>query len=149
MTEYEINEATQVIRPCGKESSIVCEEDAEYEVSDTTNNIIKYNCAFYGSSYAGRCEGTKALTGLKTKYPIIIEESRKLIFFPTSSIRTQESIWLSFNQIKDIEKSGKFCKVTFVNGKSVVLPISYYLVNNQYHRASLLKAKLYERIKEM
>ncbi len=67
MTEYEINEATQVIRPCGKDVSIVCEEDAEYEVSDTTNNIIKYNCVFYGSSYAGRCEGTKSLTGLKTK----------------------------------------------------------------------------------
>ena len=149
MSEYEINEATQVIRPCGKDAAIVCEEDAEYEVSNTTNNIIKYNCTFYGSSYAGRCEGTKALTGLKTKYPIIIEESRQLIFFPTSSVRTQESIWLSFNQIKDIEKYGKFCKVTFINGKSVVLPISYYLVNNQYYRASLLKAKLYERIKEM
>lgn len=149
MTEYEINEATQVIRPCGKDAAIVCEEDAEYEVSDTTNNIIKYNCVFYGSSYAGRCEGTKALTGLKTKYPIIIEESRKIIFFPTSSVRTQESIWLSFNQIKDIERYGKGSKVIFNNGKSMVLPISYYLLNNQYYRASLLKTKLYERIKEM
>ena len=149
MTEYEINEATQVIRPYGKNNALICEEDAEYEVSSTTNSIIKYNCIFYGSSYAGRCEGTKALTGLKTKYPIIIEESRKIIFFPTSSVRTQEAIWLSFNQIKNIEKHGKVSKVIFKNGKSVILPISYYLLNNQYYRASLLKTRLFERIKEM
>jgi len=149
MSEYEINEATQVIRPCGSNASIICEEDAEYEVSDTTNNIIKYNCTFYGSSYAGRCEGTKALTGLKTKYPIIIEESRKIIFFPTSSVRCNDSIWISLNQIKEIEKCGNYCKITFNNNKSVILPTSYYLVNNQYYRAMLLKAKLYERIKEI
>ena len=149
MKEYEINEATQVIRPFGNGSSIVCEEDAEYEVFNTTNNIIKYNCAFYGSSYAGRCAGTKSLTGLRTKSPIIIEESRNLIFFPTSSIRSNDSIWISLNQVKSIEKYGKYCRIHFINGKDVILPISYYLVNNQYYRAMLLKAKLYERIKEM
>ena len=149
MNKYEINESTQVIRPYGKDSSIVCEEEAEYEISNTTNNIIKYNCSFYGSSYAGRCEGTKALTGLKTKSPIIIEESRKLIFFPTSSVRSNESIWISLNKVKQIEKHGKYCKIFFTNGKDIILPISYYLVNNQYYRAMLLKAKLYERMKEM
>ena len=64
MTEYEINEATQVIRPCGKDTALVCEEDAEYEIADTTNNIIKYNYIFYVSSYESRCEDTKSLTVL-------------------------------------------------------------------------------------
>ena len=54
-----------------------------------------------------------------------------------------------FNQIKDIEKYGKGSRVIFNNGKSMVLPISYYLLNNQYYRASLLKTRLFERIKEM
>ena len=149
MTEYEINEATQIIKPTGKMKSIVCEEDAEYEITCPSNKIIKYNCSFYGSSYTGRCEGTKVLTGIKTKYPVIIEESRKIIFFPTSSVRTKNSIWLSFDHIKEIHKNGKNSRVIFKNGRSINVPISYYSLNNQYYRASLLKSKLYERIKEI
>ena len=38
-----------------------------------------------------------------TKFPIIIEESRKIIFFPTTSIRTQQSSWIALNHIKDIK----------------------------------------------
>ena len=74
MKEYEINESTQIIRPIDNKKSMVYEEECEYEVESSSNNIIKYNCSFYGSSYIGRCEGTKSLTGIKSKFPIIIEE---------------------------------------------------------------------------
>jgi competence protein ComK len=87
MVEYEINESTQLIKPINNNKSIICEENTEDEINNSSNKIIKYNCSFYGSSYIGRCEGTKALTGIKTKFPIIIEESRNIIFFPNSSVR--------------------------------------------------------------
>lgn len=147
MKEYEINESTMFIKPNGKGQSIICEEESEYEINKSPNKIIKDNCSFYGSSYIGRCEGTKSLTGIKSKFPIIIEESRKIIFFPTSSIRTKESIWLALNQIKDIQKDNKFSKIVFKNNSKIKLPISYYSLKNQYCRAVILKAKLYERIK--
>lgn len=147
--EYEISEVTQFIKPIGKNKSIICEDENEYEVNNSSNKIIKYNCSFYGSSYIGRCEGTKALTGIKSKFPIIIEESRNIIFFPTSSVRSKDSIWLSLNKIKNISKRDNGCIIYFKNGKSIILPISYYSLNNQYYRATMLKAKLYERKKEM
>ena len=90
MKEYEINSATLAIIPIDNEKSIVYEETEEYIIEKSSNSIIKENCEFYGSSYEGRCIGTKALTGIKTKYPIIIEESRQIIFFPTSSSRTKQ-----------------------------------------------------------
>ena len=147
MREYEINESTMFIKPNGKGKSIVCEEEQEYQISKSTNKIIKENCSFYGSSYIGRCEGTKSLTGIKSKFPIIIEETRKIIFFPTSSVRTKDSIWLSLNQIKEIQKDNKNSKIIFKNGAKIKIGISYYSLKNQYCRAIILKAKLYERIK--
>ena len=42
MKEYEINEATQVIRPFGNGSSIVCEEDAEYEIISVFYSRVYY-----------------------------------------------------------------------------------------------------------
>lgn len=146
MKEYEINESTQAIIPNGSLKSMIYEEDCEYEVENASNKIIKYNCNYYGSSYLGRCEGTKSLTGIKTKFPIIIEESRKIIFFPTTSIRTQQSMWLSLNHIKEIKIENSKTYVIFKNGKKLLVPLSYYSLKNQYCRASLLKAKLYDRI---
>ncbi len=149
MVEYEINESTQLIKPINNNKSIICEENTEYEINNSSNKIIKYNCSFYGSSYIGRCEGTKALTGIKTKFPIIIEESRNIIFFPTSSVRSKNSFWLSLNKIKSIKKKDNGCTVVFNNGRCINLPVSYYSLNNQYYRATMLKAKLYERKKEI
>lgn len=150
MKEYEINESTQIIKPIDNKKSMVYEEECEYEVNNSSNNIIKYNCSFYGSSYIGRCEGTKSLTGIKSKFPIIIEESRKIIFFPTSSIRTKDTMWIALNQIKDIKKKNDSCTVIFKNGFYVNIPVSFYSLKNQYCRATMLKAKLYERtLKEM
>ena len=71
MEDYEISSATLAIVPLGEEISKVYEEEDEYIIQKSANSIIKDNCEFYGSSYEGRCIGTKALTGIKTKYPII------------------------------------------------------------------------------
>jgi len=146
--EYEINSSTLAIIPIDAESSHVYEEDAEYIVNQNSNKIIDYNCKFYGSSYRGRCEGTKYLTGIKSKFPIIIEESRNIIFFPTSSMRKQDNSWISLNMIKKYRANFYGTLIRFHNEKEIDVPISFYSIDNQYCRATLLKAKLYE-IKSM
>ena len=143
--EYEINSSTLAIVPIDDERSRVYEEEVEYIINKSSNAIIKENCEFYGSSYQGRCIGTKALTGIKSKYPIIIEESRNIIFFPTSSSRTQQSNWIALNKIKNINKKDYKCTINFKNNKALNLKISFYLLENQLVRATMLKSKLYER----
>ena len=104
MKEYEINESTQAIIPLGNDKSMVYEEECEYKITNSSNKIIKQNCSFYGSRYVGRCEGTKYLTGIKSKFPIIIEESRNIIFFPTSSSRNNDNSWIALNKIKNYKQ---------------------------------------------
>jgi len=142
--EYEINSSTLAIIPIDDKTSHVYEEEAEYTVNMNSNKIIDYNCKFYGSSYQGRCDGTKYLTGIKSKQPIIVEESRNIIFFPTSSMRKLDNIWISLNMIQKHKPHLEGSFITFNNGKRIDLPISFYSLDNQYCRATMLKAKLYE-----
>lgn len=142
--EYEINSSTLAIIPIDDSSSRVYEEETEYVVSKNVHKIIDYNCKFYGSSYNGRCEGTKYLLGIKSKYPIIIEESRNMIFFPTSSSRKVDNAWISLNKIKDYSQHKSGTIIHFSNEKEIEVPISYYSIENQVCRATMLKAKLYE-----
>ena len=142
--EYGINSSTLAIIRIGSNTSQVYEEEAEYVVNMSSNKLIDYNCKFYGSSYRGRCEGTKYLTGIKSKFPIIIEESRNIIFFPTSSIRKMDNAWISLNMIKKYKRHLYGTLIRFNNEKELEIPISFYSVDNQYSRATRLKAKLYE-----
>ena len=59
MKDYEINSSTLAIVPLDDKVSKVYEEEDEYIVQKSANSIIKDNCQFYGSSYEGRCVGTK------------------------------------------------------------------------------------------
>ena len=145
MEDYEINSSTLAIVPLGENISKVYEEEAEYIVSKSTNSIIKENCEFYGSSYEGRCKGTKKLTGIKSKFPIIIEESRNIIFFPTSSIRSNNNIWIALNNIKNYSEDNLNSKITFKNNNNLDLDISYYSLDNQICRAYMLNSKLYDK----
>ena len=143
--DYEINTATLAIVPVDENTSKVYEEEEEYIINKSSNAIIKENCEFYGSSYEGRCIGTKALTGIKTKYPIIIEESRNIIFFPTTSTRTHQSSWIALNKIKSYSQKKNKSKIEFKNDTKVDFDISYYSLDNQVCRATMLKSKLYDR----
>lgn len=145
MNNYEIGSQTLAIVPIGEEISKVYEEETQYIINKSSNSIIKENCEFYGSSYEGRCIGTKSLTGIKTKYPIIIEESRNIIFFPTSSTRTKQSTWIALNKIREIKKAEYKSQVEFKNKEKIDIDISIYSLENQVIRATMLKSKLYER----
>ena len=145
MKDYEINSSTLAIVPLGENISKVYEEEAEYIVSKSPNAIIKDNCEFYGSSYDGRCRGTKKLTGIKSKFPIIIEESRNIIFFPTSSVRSNYNSWIALNNIKDYKECNLNSNITFKNNENLDLDISYYSLDNQICRAHMLNSKLYDK----
>lgn len=142
--EYEINSSTLAIIPIDDKSSRVYEEETEYVVNKNVHKIIDFNCKYYGSSYKGRCDGTKYLTGIKSKFPIIIEESRNLIFFPTNSTRNRENVWLSLNKIKSYTQHFYGTTIQFQNSQKIDIPTSYYSLENQVCRATMLKAKLYE-----
>lgn len=144
--EYEINTSTQAIIPINDHQTKIYEEESEYIIDKSANKIINYNCNFYGSSYDGRCEGTRSLIGAKSKLPIIIEESRNIIFFPTTSVKRKQSAWISLNNVDSFHKNDKNSYIVFKDGRKLNLDISLFSLENQYCRAIMLKSKLVDRM---
>ena len=146
---YEINNATMAIISLKKGRSRIIEEQDEFVVTKDSTEIINDSCKYFGSSYSGRFEGTKNLIGINYKAPIIIEESREIIFFPTSSPRFQNCSWICLKKINTIEKDNKRTILKFKNGSRLILDVSYHSIENQILRSTLLESKMRNRKREV
>ena len=144
---YEINYDTQLLCPINENSTRIIEKDTEYVIDVNAQKVLEHSCEYFGSSYEGRKEGTKKLLGITHKSPIIVEESRKIIFFPTSSPENKDCMWINLEKIDKYYKTGiKNSEIQFKNGNILNLNVSYGSLTNQILRATRLKYILEERI---
>ena len=148
MKQYEINDATLAIIPDKKSNSLILEEGTEYKIEAKPLKIIDYSCKYFGSSYVGRREGSKQILQTAYKLPIMIEDTRNIVFFPTNSPEETECSWLALNKIEKIRplsSRNNYTEVEFANGKVLALPISYKSLENQILRASRLESVIRNR----
>lgn len=142
MSTYEISNETLAIIPIENFCSKVVEKDETIIVTKTPMQIIEDSCSYFGSSYYGRAKGTQKLIGVSHKAPIIIEESREIIFFPTSSPRLYECCWVSLKNIDRYKKDEHNSLILFNSGYSLQLSMSYGSLDNQVLRATRLESVL-------
>lgn len=147
LDEYEINSGTLAIVPINNELTQIYEQEEQYFIKKNSNKIVDDSCKFFGSSYLGRHEGTKKLVGFKYKTPIIISETQEIIFFPTTSPKLKNCFWISLNNLENYEKNNQKVAIYFKNSKKIDLDISYFTLENQIYRATMLSAKL-KKIKQ-
>ena len=138
INNYEISSLTLAIIPISDNESKIIEEKKEIIVKLSTVKIIDNSCKFFGSSYDGRIKGTQDLINIKSKSPVIIEESGKIIFFPTSSPRISKCMWISLNNICDYYKKNDETVINFCCGKKITVPFNYGIIDNQVLRATRL-----------
>lgn len=144
---YEITYDTQLIMPLNNNSSRIYEFSNEYVVNNNSMKILEHSCEYFGSSFEGRKEGTKKLLGITHKSPIIIEESRKIIFFPTESPDNENCSWINLEKIDRYYKTSiKKTTIQFKDGLTLEFDVSYGSLTNQIMRATRLKYILEERI---
>ena len=139
MLEYEITEDTCALIAINDSCTKIVGLDNEIILNTSTLKILDYSCKYYGSSYNGRKEGSISILKNIYKIPIIVEESRNIIFFPISSPRYHNSTWISVRNIKSCRKIEKNTEITFKNGKKMIFKISYSSLQNQILRASYLE----------
>lgn len=144
--QYEIGSDTlAIIYKTPNQSTIITLDDC-FNLKNNPTKILDNSCRYFGSSYQGRLFGTKNMINVSIKAPIIIEETKEIIFFPTSSPRNKNCCWLSFNNIKKYEKKdAKTTIIEFKNMKKIELPISYHVLENQVTRCMKLKLVLKDR----
>ena len=145
MNSYEINEDTLAIIPKNNKISIIYEKNNIYIINKNIDQILNDSCKYYGSTFDGRKIASSNILKVNYKVPVLIEESSNMVFFPTSSTRSNKCSWISLNNIYRYERNYRGSKVFFINGKSIIFPISYSILNNQILRSSRLIYLLKER----
>ena len=145
MENYEINLSTLAIVPLDSHISKIYEQDRDFIINKSVADIINNSCKYFGSSYNGRYEGAKDLLGMSYKLPIIIEETKEIIFFPTSSPRFNKCSWISLKNINNYEKKEDKVIINFKNGMNLEFDLSIFSLENQIYRALRLENILKRR----
>ena len=138
MDKYEINGSTMAIIGIDEFNSKVIEKNKDYIISSSAYEVMEDSCKYFGSSYSGRVEGSKNLTGYKYKLPIIVSEIADLIFFPITTIDNPQCVWINLNYYDKIVEKNSFNYIYFKNNKYLKTNVSKYSISNQVLRSSKL-----------
>ena len=142
---YEIDLSTVMLIGIDESKTKVVTLEDEFILDIDSKKIMDNSCKFFGSSLSDRVNMTKRLVGIKSKSPIIVEDSRNIIFFPLKSVRDKCNIWISFNNLEKYVKNGDKTAFVFKNNKRVVIDFSYYSMDNQVTRSLMLDYELKKR----
>lgn len=141
MKEYEINEDTLALISLDNKTRVF-EKNNNFIVERETSQIMEDSCEYFGSSLNGRKKGTEKLIGVSYKAPIIVEESKNIIFFPTTSPRLKSCNWISLNNLERYYSKNEKIVLEFKNHQKIMLNLSFGIIDNQILRATRLEAVL-------
>lgn len=146
MQEYEINVDTLALINDNNKTRVY-ESNEVFFVDKIANQIMEDSCEYFGSSLLGRQKGTLNLIGVSHKSPIIVEETKEIIFFPTNSPRVKTCNWISLNNIDRYYRENGKVIIIFKNKQKLELSTSYGIIDNQILRATRLESVLRGRKK--
>ena len=146
---YEIDLSTLMLIGLDDVSTRIVTTDNDFIIKESCKNIMDNSCRFFGSSLTDRIKATNRLVNMASKTPIVVEESRNIIFFPLKSTREKNNIWISFNNLDTYTKDGNKTILIFKNGKQICLNFSYYIIDNQVTRSIMLDYEINMRRKSL
>ena len=117
----------------------------DIEEKETDTEIVDESCQYYGSSYSGRYVGAKKLLDMDYKLPIIMDEVKEIVMFPTCSPKLDVCCWICVNNIENYQKYKNNSIIKFTNGMTYEINVSFNSLENQIMRATMLLMKLKKR----
>lgn len=146
---YEIDLSTLMLIGIDDSKTLVVTLEKEFIVDECAKKIIDNSCKYFGSTLVERIKATQRVVNIRSKVPIIIENSRNIIFFPLKSCREKSNIWISFNNLVRYEKKDNVTYLYFKENKVQKLDFSYYIIDNQVTRSLFLDYEMNKRRKSL
>lgn len=141
MNNYIINENTLMLIKQDFKTKII-EKNHIFTINNDINSILDESCKNYGSSFYGRVVASKYLLGNGYKTPIIINENKEIIFFPTSSLKNSECNWINYNYVEKLFNDKNKTILIFKNSLKIELEISSKFLYKQLLKSSRLESIL-------
>lgn len=96
----------------------------KYLVKCKPIDIIDFWCLSCGTSIEGSHSAFRHHLAITQKLPVLVNPVKLIFFFPTTSVRNMDCIWINSNQIKGIENSAETTKILFYCGRYLVSDVS-------------------------
>lgn len=93
--------------------------------------IIKFSCNYYGHSYKIQRQFIIDNFNFYIKTPIVLSEYEMIIFFPTTTPKSKECIWIAYNNIERYVSENNYTKIFFKGGKVLNVSASYTTIDSQ------------------
>lgn len=136
---YTITDKTLLLESKNKKT-IVYEEKDNFLLEEPVKEIINYNCLINGSTLKGREEASKFLIGSTYKTPISLNVD--LILIPTHSSTNESCVWINLHNIRTYKKCTKGTLIKFLNHKTIIIKVSFYIFDKQVLKATRLESAL-------
>lgn len=146
---YEIDLSTLMLIGIDDETTKIVTTENEFIIRESCKKIMDNSCKFFGSSLTDRIKATNRIVKMASKTPIVVEDTRNIIFFPLRSTREKNNIWISFNNLDTYSKDDNKTVLIFKNGKKINLIFSYYIIDNQVTRSLMLDYEINIRRKSL
>lgn len=146
---YEIDLSTLMLIGIDDETTKIVTTENEFIIRESCKKIMDNSCKFFGSSLTDRIKATNRIVKMASKTPIVVEDTRNIIFFPLRSTREKNNIWISFNNLDTYSKDDNKTVLIFKNGKKINLNFSYYIIDNQVTRSLMLDYEINIRRKSL
>lgn len=107
-------------------------------------------CIAHGSSYQGRVEAFRVLTGTVQKPAVMISELTHQMYFPTVSSKSKDCVWLCADRIFSIRaKDAQHSLVLFMDGNKIELAVSKRTLKKQLKRCEIFLEKMHSEIQKL
>ncbi|ANU27570.1 competence protein ComK [Planococcus versutus] len=145
--EYAISSETIVILPDFDENgflnALICKKDGITQAGLSPFNLIDTNLRFRGSSMRGALDGARTLLDKAYMNPVILDNERDIILFPSKSPFREDCVWLSLRHVRTYKRSGaSHTRVELSNGSTIRLDVSFHTFNKKIQRAYELRYKM-------
>ncbi|WP_438316182.1 competence protein ComK [Sporosarcina sp. FA9] len=147
---YIMKRETMLFKPVRNErenlDTLAMESRGTVKVSMSPTDLIDQNLRYFGSSFNGASQGSRAILGNITMCPIVVNQMLDFYWFPTKSPTNPDCIWFALHHI---ERHESICKKTtrvfLSNGTNIDIKLSSYTFEKKIQRAYKLKYKVEER----
>lgn len=119
--------------------TIVLTSEGKHYVKNPSFDILQESASKTFLTYEGSINVIRKILGIKYKVPFPVNTALGIYAFPTMSPTHPDCVWLFHHRIKWIEDTSQESKtykskVHFVDGTSLSLTISSYILNKQRGR---------------
>ncbi|WP_409300325.1 competence protein ComK [Peribacillus sp. SCS-155] len=134
MTEYDKH---------GNELSIVFDKDKPMMIETRPFELLNDSIKAYGYDIFGAFRGSRSILGNIKMPPINVNPRKVMIWFPCSSPKDRECVWLAHAHIVKRERLGrKKTRIYFKYGHTLTLDISTYSFDQKMKKAAELHVYL-------